>query len=1051
MFPLRNYWTAFLWILSLICLILMSMLAAKLALAQGPEAEPTKVAPIIPVATPEIDISGPEVNIIIFLKAQPLQTTAASIKDGYRPQLTHLSDQIQVATSATARPLLATTEEERAAVQAEPSLKAAQVQQIRAWAEEMDTLTRQMRRDIVQAAQPDIVASQADLVQFINSVGGTVLNQLITVNAVAAILPTSQLEALKNRPDIAKVIPNEITQGYLDTSTASIGAPDWWANGYTGGAWDIGVVDSGIDDSHPAFDTHTFYQQRFGTAADVYPAWGDCPNWDPSNDDPTTDDVNGHGTHIAGIVASDDSTYQGVAYGLDSIINVKAGFHCPDNGRPYALYSDVMSGVDWSYNTAGDDADVLNFSYGGATSDDYPDYARFWDAVIDGLDMPVAIAAGNDGPTIGTVASPSTGYNVISVANIDDQNNTDRSNDVIANSSSRGPSPSGRKKPDLAAPGTSIRSADNNWEDLGGLIPDWDTMSGTSMAAPHVAGALVLLMDYGVYNPMAQKAILINTAEDLGDADWDNAYGWGYLDLTHAYYHRSDYFLASVPHTDPDFKFYKGAAFTDDTATLVWNRRVTYNGSNYPDAPPALSDLDLYLFDESNGNELDGSFSVINNVEQVKADANYSDVVLKVDAYGTFDGTTTESFALATEEGFSAVSGPAFTLGTNNYTPLVGNQFIASVTVQNTGDLNTHNVNVSLNLPPGLILVSGPNPQNIGTINQGASKIASWTLRTDQAGNYNVPVNVTSYSYYETFSAAGSFSVNVGSTPSGDPIDVYLLVDLTGSFYDDLPVFKAQAATVISTLTASNSNIRFGLGKFEDYPIYPFGVAAYGDEAYERLADLTFDTNLVLNAINGLSTQYGKGWDTPESQLPALYQTATGAGQNLSGVGYPGASIPAGQQANFRSEAAKLIILWTDAPFHRPGDPGDIPYPGPGFAETANAINSLGDAFVLGVEPTGVGTTAVSSSSQQNLQPLKADSISAASTSDLVRMVSATGAFAGDDGVDCDDDGTIDIHPGQPLVCTVGSAGEGIGEAIISLVEAERGPARVFLPFIMKN
>lgn len=244
----------------------------------------------------------------------------------------------------------------------------------------------------------------------------------------------------------------------------------------------------------------------------------------------------------------------------------------------------------------------------------------------------------------------------------------------------------------------------------------------------------------------------------------------------------------------------------------------------------------------------------------------------------------------------------------------------------------------------------------------------------------------------------------------GHALDVYMLVDLSGSFGDDLPIFKVQAPNMIANLKVFNPGARFGLGKFEDYPISPFGSAPDGDKAYERIIDLTSDTDAVLSCISGLFCRYGD--DAPQSQLAALYQAATGAGQDLSGVGFPGASIPPGQQANFRDGARKLFILWTDAPFHNPGDPGAIPYPGPSFDETVDAIKSIDPPIVIGISSGSGGVE------------------------DLRRMAAATGAFAPTGGVDTDGDGMIDILEGEPLVCTISSSGDGISEAIESLVEA---------------
>jgi uncharacterized repeat protein (TIGR01451 family) len=241
-------------------------------------------------------------------------------------------------------------------------------------------------------------------------------------------------------------------------------------------------------------------------------------------------------------------------------------------------------------------------------------------------------------------------------------------------------------------------------------------------------------------------------------------------------------------------------------------------------------------------------------------------------------------------------------------------------------------------------------------------------------------------------------------------VDVFLVVDLTGSFADELAVIKAQAPQIIAELTAANPNIRFGLSKFEDYPIPHFGSADAGDKAYERLVDLTFDTHLIVDTIAGLFTR--DGVDPLESQLPALYQAATGAGQDLAGVGFPEASIPPGQQANFRADAIKLFLLWTEGAFHHPGDAGVIPYPGPSFTETVDAILALGSAQVIGITSGDNGMA------------------------DLRQIAAATGALAPARGVDCDGDGVIDIVAGQPLACSIPFSGEDIDEAMKALIRA---------------
>ena len=252
---------------------------------------------------------------------------------------------------------------------------------------------------------------------------------------------------------------------------------------------------------------------------------------------------------------------------------------------------------------------------------------------------------------------------------------------------------------------------------------------------------------------------------------------------------------------------------------------------------------------------------------------------------------------------------------------------------------------------------------------------------------------------------------------TGAPTDLYFVVDTTGSFFDDLPVFKTEAPEIIQTLTDEGTDLKVGLASFEDYPISPFGSAVDGDVAYRRIIDLTSNTATVTTAIGGLFVRYGM--DGPESQLAALYQAATGAGQTVAG--YPGANIPAGQQATFRDGAVKLFLLWTDAPFHRPGDPGTIPYPGPSFDDTVAAIKALDPPKVIGV----------------------ASGSAAGTLEDLRAIAEATGALAPEGGVDCDADGTIDIPAGDPLVCATAITGAGVGAAMLAVVQAAQQPTSI--------
>jgi hypothetical protein len=313
-------------------------------------------------------------------------------------------------------------------------------------------------------------------------------------------------------------------------------------------------------------------------------------------------------------------------------------------------------------------------------------------------------------------------------------------------------------------------------------------------------------------------------------------------------------------------------------------------------------------------------------------------------------------------------------------------------------------------LPSGHVKMYAPNPAEPGSsVSHFSDTLSPDELMEPEFTTVNHNVGL-----------AESLLKELGWEETGTPVDVYFVVDLSASFADDLPVFQSEAPTIINDLVTAGNDLKVGLGSFEDYPISPFGTASAGDVAYRQNVDLTSDTGAVLTVINGLETRDGN--DNPESQLAALFQAATGDGQDLSGVGFPGATIPANQQANFRDGAVKLFLLWTDAPFHRPGDPGDfIDYPGPSFDDTVAAVLALDPAKVIGV------------SSGADPETL----------ADLEAIAAATGALAPIGGTDCDGDGVTDIPEGEPLVCTTAITGEGVGAAMEAVIMAAVEPPMV--------
>ena len=696
------------------------------------------------------------VSVIVVLVKQPAHDISVEVKAEYEPQFDEITEHAR-AIYKRIKPLLGTKEEIRSKsiseiIDTEQALLTEEEKRVlNETGIELEQKVTQMRKEILARSEPLVDEIQVPIIEKMEDNGCTIKYRGNIYNSIAADIPVSYLEELSKEPSIAMVSYDEIFNATLDVSADAIDADYWWGQGYDGGNWDAAVVDTGIDGSHPALNVYAGKVFHSSAVSDS--------RYDDDSTDP--DDLYGHGTHCAGIVASEDSTYEGVARGMDALINAKAGWRGTD-GRGHMYTSDRMEAIDWAIQHCSADADVISYSFGGSPgAHGDTGSCHYMDAIVFGLNVPIAVSAGNDGSSSTTVGDPGSAYNVITVGAIDDKNTLSRSDDSIASYSSRGPTGDGRLKPDITAPGDDIMSCNYDWEGWLGLNPDFVSKSGTSMAAPHIAGSILLILDYKgtQWDAKAIKALLLNTAEDKGSTGPDNSYGYGYVYLWDAYYYRDDVHTGSLedkPEGDVE-KFYKGPAYSRDTATMVWNRHVIYNDADYPTQYLDLSDLDLWMYNEANNNEIDSSTSTVNNVEQVESDAYYSSTIIKIEPYGTYPaGITSEGYALGTEEGFSEVDPPTLSAVLSNpSTVSAGSTFTVSVGVTNNGDINAHSVSVTLNHPSGFSIVSGSNPQTLGTINAGATKTASWTVSAPYIGaSYTLSTSVTSSSYGETYTAS---------------------------------------------------------------------------------------------------------------------------------------------------------------------------------------------------------------------------------------------------------------------------------------------------------
>jgi subtilisin family serine protease len=241
----------------------------------------------------------------------------------------------------------------------------------------------------------------------------------------------------------------------------------------------VAVIDTGIDYQHPALGL------GFGHGHKV------VGGWDFANDDADPMDDHGHGTHVAGIIAANGDGLTGVAPDV-SLYAYKV-----IKGSGFAEEADIIAGVE---RTVEDGIDIANMSLGGFAIEDDPIAKAVEDATAAGVLF--CIANGNGGG-YGYVSSPAIAPSAISVGAID-------RHDKMAEFSARGPSYDYGIKPEVVALGVDVLSS----------IPGGKKLeaSGTSMAAPHVAGVAALVKSlHPEWTPAELKAAVITTSRALQD------------------------------------------------------------------------------------------------------------------------------------------------------------------------------------------------------------------------------------------------------------------------------------------------------------------------------------------------------------------------------------------------------------------------------------------------------------------------------------------------------------------------------------------------------
>ncbi|GAA1274600.1 S8 family serine peptidase [Saccharothrix xinjiangensis] len=279
-----------------------------------------------------------------------------------------------------------------------------------------------------------------------------VAGQVAKADAAAAF------RALMADPSVEKVWLDGVRQLSLDRSTAQINAPAAWDAGYTGEGVEVAVLDTGVDGEHPDLVGREAAEANFSDAAD------------------NTDEV-GHGTHVAATIASTNPGYRGVASGA----RLLDGKVC---ATQYCAESSILAGMQWAVDQG---ADIVNLSLGGGDTPELDPLEQAVNALSAETGALFVVAAGNSGRP-GTIGSPGSADAALTVGAVDRQ-------DGLAPFSSRGPRlGDGGIKPDVTAPGVGIVAAKAAKGTIGTPVGEHHvSLSGTSMATPHVAGAAALL------------------------------------------------------------------------------------------------------------------------------------------------------------------------------------------------------------------------------------------------------------------------------------------------------------------------------------------------------------------------------------------------------------------------------------------------------------------------------------------------------------------------------------------------------------------------------
>ncbi|MEV4573362.1 S8 family serine peptidase [Nonomuraea jabiensis] len=457
----------------------------------------------------------------------------------------------------------------------------------------------------------------------------------------------------------------------LETSVKQIGAPEAWEKGHTGAGVKVAVLDTGIDATHPDLSGKVIARENFSGDGDER-------------------DLVGHGTHVASTIAGNGAR-RGVAPGA-TLLDAKV---CSDTS---CHESAIVAGMQWA---AGQGAKIVNVSLGTTDTPGLDPMEQAVQTLTERYGILFVAAAGNFGKP-GTIGSPASADAALTVGAVD-------SSDRLATFSSRGPrTGDSALKPDITAPGVGIEAARSKDSPGEGA---YTSMTGTSMATPHVSGSAALLAgQHPGWRPETLKAALMGTARPMPDAGVYSQ-GAGRVDVARATSTSVTAFPSAVsfglqpwPHGD------------DQPIT----RKVTYRNTG---SAPATLRLSTRAVGER-GDALPASLlSVTPDTVTVPANGE-AEVSVTADTRADVADGFVGGYVEATADGGVSVSTPAGVVKEVESHELTLKQVTGLTTVTRT-DVNTADVSpievggtagtVTLRLPEGTYLVESVTDSAAGS------------------------------------------------------------------------------------------------------------------------------------------------------------------------------------------------------------------------------------------------------------------------------------------------------------------------------------------------